>query len=311
MKIVALAGGVGGAKMVFGLARSHPAVDLTVIVNTGDDFDHLGLRICPDIDTICYTLASLANSDTGWGRSDESWNFITELKTLGGDDWFRIGDKDLATHIERTNRLRKGQPLSKIIHDFCDLWNVKQLVLPMSDQKVATIVCTIDYGDLHFQDYFVKNKCKPEIKGFRFDGINNAEPAPGVINSIEQADVIVICPSNPWVSIDPILKIDKILPSLRQKSIIAISPIINGKSIKGPAAKMYSELGIQPSALAIAEHYKKLIKAIVIDDQDVSLAKDITDLGIIPFITNIIMNTSEDKQNFGKDVLNYIDRIIR
>jgi len=311
MKIVALAGGVGGAKMVFGLAKAHAALDLTVVVNTGDDFDHLGMRICPDIDTICYTLAGLANPDTGWGRFDESWNFITELKALGGDDWFRIGDKDLATHVERTNRLNNGQPLSKIVKDFCDRWNVKQHVLPMSDQKVATIVCTTNNGELPFQDYFVKKKCEPAIKSFRFDGINNADPAPGVIDSIEQADVIVICPSNPWVSIDPILNISKILPYLRQKTIIAISPIVDGKSIKGPAAKMYSELGIQPSALAVAKHYKKLIKAIVIDDQDISLADDITRLGIISFNTNIVMKTSEDKLNLGKDVLNFIDRIIR
>jgi LPPG:FO 2-phospho-L-lactate transferase len=311
MKIVALAGGVGGAKMVFGLAKAQTDLDLTVIVNTGDDFDHLGLRICPDLDTICYTLAGIVNPDTGWGRLDESWNFISELKALGGEDWFRIGDKDMATHIERTKRLNNGQPLSRIVQDFCDIWNVKYQILPMSDQKVETIVSTIEYGDLPFQDYFVKNNCTPTVKGFRFDGINNARPAPGVINSIEQADVIVICPSNPWVSIDPILKIDKILPSLGQKKIIAISPIVEGKTIKGPAAKMYTELGIEPSAFAIAKHYKNLIEAIVIDDQDISLAKEISNLGIIPFNSNIIMKTSEDKYNLGKDVLNFIDRIIR
>jgi len=311
MKIVALAGGVGGAKLIFGLARASDTLDLTVIVNTGDDFDHLGMRICPDIDTICYTLAGLANPDTGWGRVDESWNFITELKAIGGEDWFRLGDKDLATHVERTKRLNEGQTLSKIIKDFCDLWNVKHLVLPMSDQEVATIVSTLEYGEIPFQDYFVKKKCEPTIMSFRFAGINNADPAPGVIDSIEQADAIVICPSNPWVSIDPIINIANILPSLRQKTIIAISPIVGGKSIKGPAAKMYSELGIQPSAFAIAKHYQNLIKAIVIDDQDISLKKDITNLGIIPFNTNIVMKTPEDKINLGKDVLNYIDRIIR
>jgi len=311
MKIVALAGGVGGAKLIFGLARASDTLDLTVIVNTGDDFDHLGMRICPDIDTICYTLAGLANPDTGWGRVDESWNFITELKAIGGEDWFRLGDKDLATHVERTKRLNEGQTLSKIIKDFCDLWNVKHLVLPMSDQEVATIVSTLEYGEIPFQDYFVKKKCEPTIKSFRFAGINNADPAPGVIDSIEQADAIVICPSNPWVSIDPIINIANILPSLRQKTIIAISPIVGGKSIKGPAAKMYSELGIQPSAFAIAKHYQNLIKAIVIDDQDISLKKDMTNLGIIPFNTNIVMKTPEDKINLGKDVLNYIDRIIR
>jgi len=310
MKIVALAGGVGGAKLVFGLSKTQTELDLTVIVNTGDDFDHFGLRICPDIDTICYTLAGIANPDTGWGRSDESWNFISEIKTLGGEDWFRIGDKDLAIHFERTKRLNCGQPLNKIIKDFCTLWKIKETVLPMSDQRVSTIVCTNEYGALPFQDYFVKKKCSPTINGIHFDGIEEAKPAPGVINSIEEADAIVICPSNPWVSIDPILKVPNVLTSLKRKRIIAISPIIEGKSIKGPAAKMYSELGIEPSALAVATHYKELIDAIIIDDQDISLAKEISLLGIFPFNTNIIMKTSEDKIDLGKDVLNFIDRIM-
>lgn len=311
MKIVALAGGVGGAKMVFGLAQASDSIDLTVIVNTGDDFNHLGLRICPDIDTVCYTLAGLANQDTGWGRLDESWNFNKELKILGGADWFRIGDRDLATHIERSIRLKEGQPLSKIVHDFCVHWNVKHMVIPMSDQEVATIVDTNEFGELQFQDYFVKKKCEPTISGFRFEGIKQAVPAPGVIASIEQADAIVICPSNPWVSIDPILNFPEVLCHIKQKKVIAVSPIVCGKSIKGPAAKMYSEIGIEPSPLAVANHYKKFLSAIVIDNQDVSYKKKITDLGIISFTTNIIMKTSDDKVNLGKDVLNYIDRIIR
>lgn len=311
MKIVALAGGVGGAKLVFGLAKASETLDLTIIVNTGDDFDHLGFRICPDLDTICYTLAGLANPDTGWGRINESWNFITELKALGGHDWFRIGDKDMAIHVERTARLKKGQPLSRIVKDFCEIWKINNLVLPMSDQKVETIVSTNEYGELPFQDYFVKKRCEPTIKGFKFNGINRAKPAPGVINSIEQADAIVICPSNPWVSIDPILHVTNILPELRKKTILAISPLVSGKAIKGPAAKMYTELGIKPSAFSVAKHYKNLIKSIVIDNQDLQLSKDIIDLGIIPFNTNIIMNSDEDKLNLGKDVLNFIDRLIK
>ena len=311
MKIVALAGGVGGAKMVDGLARADTTLNLTIIVNTGDDFNHLGLRICPDIDTVCYTLAGLANPETGWGRIDESWHFITELKKLGGDDWFLIGDKDLATHIERTKRLNEGQMLSRIVHDFCRSWNVEHQVLPMSDQPVSTIVCTKEYGELSFQDYFVRKECTPIIKSFRFEGIKNAIPAPGVIDSIELADIVVICPSNPWVSIDPILNIANILPSLKKKVVIAISPIVGGKSIKGPAAKMYMELGIQPSALSVAKHYREIIKAIVFDNQDLSLSKGIARLGIIPFNTNIVMKTTEDRLNLGQDVLDYIDRILR
>lgn len=310
MKIVALAGGVGGAKMVYGLAKASKTLDLTIIVNTGDDFDHLGLRICPDLDTICYTLAELANPDTGWGRCDESWNFLTELRILGGEDWFRIGDKDLATHIERTERLRKGQLLSEIVQDFCDLWDIRHQVIPMSNQKVSTTVITNEFGEVSFQDYFVKKKCEPTVSGFRFEGINHAYPAPGVIDSIEKADAVVICPSNPWVSIDPILQLSEVTSKLKDKIIISISPIVEGKSIKGPAAKMYSELGIEPSALSIAEHYKDLIDAIVIDNQDYKYQKEITDLGIITYTTNIIMTSPEDKLNLGKDVLNYINRII-
>ena len=310
MKIVALAGGVGGAKMVYGLAKASETLDLTIIVNTGDDFDHLGLRICPDLDTICYTLADLANSDTGWGRSNESWNFLSELRIIGGEDWFRIGDKDLAIHIERTERLRKGQLLSDIVHDFCKLWDIKHQVIPMSNQKVSTIVLTNEFGEVSFQDYFVKKKCEPTVSGFRFEGINHAYPAPGVIASIEKADAVVICPSNPWVSIDPILQLSEITSKLKDKKIISISPIVEGKSIKGPAAKMYSELGIEPSALSIAEHYRDLIDAIVIDNQDSKYQKFITDLGIKTYTTNIIMTSLEDKLNLGKDVLNYINRII-
>jgi LPPG:FO 2-phospho-L-lactate transferase len=310
MKIVAFAGGVGGAKLIDGLARTLSPLDLTIIVNTGDDFDHLGMRICPDLDTICYTLAGLANPDTGWGRENESWNVLTGLKILGGPDWFLIGDKDLATHLERTRRLKEGQPLSQIFQDFCKSWNIKHKVLPMSDQPVSTIISTHEFGDLSFQDYFVRKKCEPSIKGIRFEGIKAALPAPGLIESIEQADVIVICPSNPWVSIDPILNIAGILPSLIQKPSIAISPIINGKAIKGPAAKMYSEFGIQPSALAVAKHYEKLIKAIVIDNHDLTLADDITRLGIVPFMTNIIMKSTADRLQVTQDVLNYIERIL-
>lgn len=309
MKIVALAGGVGGAKMVDGLVRAQPDIDLTVVVNTGDDFEHLGLYICPDIDTICYTLAGIANPLTGWGRNDDSWKFIEELKILGGDDWFLIGDKDLATHFERTRRLKDGQSLSAIVKDFCLKWKVNYPILPMSNEKVATIVCTEEFGELSFQDYFVRKKSEPIITGFRFEGIEKASPAPGVINSIEQADAIVICPSNPWVSIGPILQLPNLLETLQKKPIIAISPIVGGKSIKGPAAKMYSELGIEPSAISVARHYKDIIKAIVIDELDFPLEKDIIQLGIIPFCTNTIMKNNADRLQLGQDVLNYIDRI--
>ena len=200
--VVALAGGVGGAKLADGLARLLPPENLTIIVNTGDDFVHWGLNISPDLDTVCYTLAGLANAETGWGRKDESWNVFENVKNLGGEDWFRMGDRDLATHLERTRRLKTGEPLSAITRDFCLRWGIRPTVLPMTDDPVPTIVDTIEMGELAFQEYFVHQRCQPTVKGFRFDGVERAQPAPGVVEAIRSADVIVFCPSNPWVSID-------------------------------------------------------------------------------------------------------------
>src|SRR5512142_840695 len=194
MKVVALAGGVGGAKLADGLAQVLPPEELTVIVNTGDDFEHLGLYISPDLDTVCYTLAGLANPETGWGRADESWQAISNLEVLGGPGWFRLGDRDLATHLERTRLLREGLSLSTIVRRFCEAWKVGPCVLPMSDQPVATIVRT-DEGELAFQEYFVHRHCEPSVKGFEFRGAENAAPAPGALEALEAADVVVICPS--------------------------------------------------------------------------------------------------------------------
>src|SRR5512145_1834632 len=212
MKIIALAGGVGGAKLAYGLTRILPREDLTIIVNTGDDFEHYGLYISPDLDTVCYTLAGLANPETGWGRVNETWNVIQNAKALGGPGWFNLGDQDLGTHIERTRRLREGQTLSQITKDFCQAWGVRHTILPMSDQAVRTIVET-DEGNLAFQEYFVHRRCEPRVRGFRFDGIDIAEPAPGAKEAVDCADAIIICPSNPWVSVDPILQTFALTPA--------------------------------------------------------------------------------------------------
>lgn len=306
MKIVALAGGVGGAKLAHGLAQILPPQDLTVIVNTGDDFEHLGLSISPDLDTVCYTLAGLANFETGWGRADESWNAIANLKHLGGPDWFNLGDRDLGTHLERTRRLREGQPLSQVTHDFCKAWGVDVTILPMSDQPVRTIVET-DQGDLAFQEYFVHRRCEPRVKGFRFDGIEKAEAAPGVVAAIQAADVIVICPSNPWVSVDPILKVLQ-LPSdvHRPTPTVAISPIIGGQAVKGPAARMYAELGIQPSALAVAKHYHRLLSGFVLDEVDANLAHQIQ---IPTLVTNTLMKSLTDRATLAQAVLHFMRKL--
>jgi len=302
MKIVALAGGVGGAKLVHGLAQILPPEDLTVIVNTGDDFEHYGLYISPDLDTVCYTLAGLANPETGWGRVDESWVAIENAKRLGGPGWFNLGDQDLGTHLERTRRMRTGQTLSQITREFCKAWGVGPAVFPMSDQPVRTIVET-DEGELAFQEYFVHRRCEPRVKGFRFEGAEIAEAAPGALVVLESADAVVICPSNPWVSIDPILRLTRISKS---NITVAVSPIIGGQAVKGPAAKMYAELGIQPSALAVAGHYGGLLNGFVLDNLDEELAKQID---IPTLTTDTLMNHLTKREKLAEDVLNFIRRL--
>ena len=313
MKIVALAGGVGGAKLAHGLAQILAPEDLTVIVNTGDDFEHLGLTICPDLDTVCYTLAGLANPETGWGRINESWNTISNIEKLGGPNWFRLGDQDIATHLERTRRLKEGQSLSQITRDFCNAWGIKHTILPMSDSPVQTIVDT-DEGELAFQEYFVHRRCEPKVKGFRFEGVQFAEPAPGAREAIELAEAIVICPSNPWVSVDPILRVIPLTPAKRPfshgkrgwgegKKVIAVSPIIGGKTVKGPAAKMFMELGIEPSALAVAEHYRGLLSGFVLDSIDAELS---TKISVKTLVTDTLMKNLTDRTRLAMDVLHFV-----
>jgi LPPG:FO 2-phospho-L-lactate transferase len=301
MKITALAGGVGGAKLAHGLAQVLAPEDLTVIVNTGDDFEHLGLYICPDLDTVCYTLAGLANPETGWGRAGETWNTIANIETLGGPAWFRLGDSDIATHLERTRRLKEGQALSKITRDFCSSWGIKHTILPMTDVPVRTMVNT-EEGELAFQEYFVHRHCEPRVTSFRFDGVEVAEPAPGAREALESADAVVFCPSNPWVSIDPILSVIKEI----NKPIIAVSPIIGGKAVKGPAAKMYTELGIEPSALAVAKHYRTILTGFVLDTTDLESEIQIKDLSVKTLVTDTLMNQNTDRTRLANDVLHFI-----
>ena len=305
MKVTALAGGVGGAKLAHGFAQILLPGDLTVIVNTGDDFEHYGLYICPDLDTVCYTLAGLANPETGWGRAGETWNVIENAKRLGGPDWFNLGDQDLGTHIERTRRLRADDSLSQITRDFCTAWGIKHTVLPMSDQPVRTMVET-DEGELAFQEYFVHRRCEPRVKGFRFEGVDVAQPAPGTREAIQSADAVVICPSNPWVSVDPILKVVKNI----EKPVYAISPIIGGQTVKGPAAKMYRELGIEPSALAVANHYQGLLKGFVIDTLDAELKESVRGVNMQVCVTNTLMTSHDDRMQLAMEVMRFIGEVI-
>ena len=310
MNVVALAGGVGGAKLADGLAQVLPPENLTIIVNTGDDFVHLDLNISPDLDTVCYTLAGLANPATGWGRAGETWQVLESLAQLGGPTWFRLGDSDLGLHLERTRRLRKGQPLSQVTRDFCRAWGVRAAVIPMSDDPLPTWVNT-DEGELPFQEYFVHRQCRPHVTGFRFEGVERAKPAPGVLEALEQAQLVVICPSNPWVSVDPILAVPGIRAALTKGRemgrlrILAVSPIIGGQTVKGPAAKMYAELGIQPSALSVARHYGALLAGFVLDSQDAHLAQAVQELGICPSVTNTLMVTPADRRRLAEEMLSF------
>lgn len=304
IKVVALAGGVGGAKLADGLAQVLPAANLTVIVNTADDFEHFGLSISPDLDTVCYTLAGLASPATGWGRANETQNAMRSVELLGGPTWFALGDRDLGTHLERTRRLKVGDSLSAVTADFCRAWGVQASVLPMSDQPVRTMVDT-DQGELPFQEYFVARRCEPQVRSFHFVGIEQAKPAPGLLDAITIADLAIICPSNPWVSIAPILAVPGIRGAIAEKLVIAVSPIIGGKALKGPAAKMFSELGIEPSALAVAKYYKALIRGFVFDEVDSAYSTAIRELGIMPFAAATIMQDRADRARLAGQVIEF------
>lgn len=304
-RVVALAGGVGGARLAYGLEACLPPGLLTVIVNTGDDFEHFGLKTCPDLDTVCYTLAGRANPTTGWGRSEETWSAIQTIRELEGPDWFNLGDRDLGLHLERTRRLAQGESLTQFTNRACRAWGIAATVLPMSDDATPTSVYTIERGELPFQEYFVHQQCRPQVTGFCFNNIELAHPAPGVLESIETSGLVVICPSNPWVSIGPILAVPGIKPALAAQRVVAVSPIIAGQAVKGPAAKMYAELGIEPSALSVARQYHGLLAGFVLDSSDRHLAPDIQDLGIQPLVVDTLMKTPADRQRLAQQVLEF------
>ena len=291
--------------MVYGLAGILPAGDLSVIVNTGDDFTHYGLYICPDIDIVCYHLGGLNNSFTGWGRKRDTFYAFKESVRLGGPAWFQMGDKDLGTHLERTRRLGEGQKLSEITKVFCHKWKIPSHVYPMTDDNVSTWLLTEKSGELPFQEYFVHQKCQPVVKKIIFKGAEKAKPVEKSIHEIEKAELVIICPSNPWVSIDPILSIKEIKASLKQKKVIAISPIIQGKSLKGPAAKIFKEMGIEPSALSVLEHYKEIVSGFIYDIRDVGIQDLIMQKGIISYATDTIMRNNKKKLKLAKEVINF------
>lgn len=271
-KIVALCGGVGGVKLALGLSHLLKGEELTVVINTGDDFDHLGLRICPDIDTVTYTLAGLVNPDTGWGRAEETNSFMNSFSMLGGEDWFFLGDKDLALHIERTRRLMEGETLSEVTTGIAKKLGIGARILPMSDNPVATMVETTT-GTLTFQHYFVRERCEPEVTGFYFDGLDIAKPHPDLLATLagESVDAVIICPSNPFVSIDPILSLPGVRQALRDclAPVVAVSPIVGGTAVKGPTTKMMTELEMAPTSLQVLKHYRDILNGFVLDERDI------------------------------------------
>ncbi len=309
--LLALAGGVGGAKLAAGLDRVL-GEGLTVVVNTGDDFEHLGLRISPDLDTVMYTVAGLNNPVTGWGLAGETWEFMAMLERLGGESWFRLGDRDLAVHVERTRRLNAGESLSSVTAALCNRLGIRCRIVPMSDDPLRTVVLT-DGGELSFQDYFVRLKCEPRVRGLRFDGAQLAAVSAACAGAFGAAALsgIVICPSNPYLSIDPILSVVGVGTRLRTRRsrAVAVSPIIGGRALKGPAAKIMAELGVEASALEVARHYRGLIDGFVLDRADAELAGAVAELGIEPFVTDTVMMDAADAAALAQRTLKFLEEL--
>jgi LPPG:FO 2-phospho-L-lactate transferase len=306
--IVALAGGVGGARLAVGLAAVLPPSQLAIVVNTGDDFEHHGLAISPDLDTVMYTLAGIANRVQGWGRADETWNFMAALSALGGETWFRLGDRDLAVHVLRTELLRTGVPLSEITRRLAARLGIRHWLIPMSDSPVRTRVRTADGRELSFQDYFVRLRCRPRVRGFRFAGSREAR-VPAELQRIvrKRVEAVVLCPSNPYVSIAPILSVREIREWLRKRTfpVVAVSPIVGGAALKGPAAKMMRELGVTSTALAVARHYGDRVDGWVIDRQDEKSQRAIEELGPSVIVTDTIMKTRVKSVALAKRVIEF------
>lgn len=313
-RVLALSGGVGGAKLALGLARQLPPQRLAIACNTGDDFDHLGLRICPDLDTVMYTLAGLSNPEQGWGLAGESWRVMDGLGELGGETWFRLGDRDIATHLARSQWLREGQTLSAATARLCRALGVAHPLWPMSDDPVATLVRTAD-GELAFQHYFVREQCRPAVTGFRFHGIEAARPQPELLALLrsDALGAVVICPSNPFVSVDPILAVPGLRQCLRETAapVVAVSPLVGGAAIKGPTAKMMDELALPRTALAVAEHYADVLDGFIIDRLDSDWAAPIEALGVAVQVTDTVMKTLDDRIKLAATALAFAGALAR
>ncbi len=313
-KVLALTGGVGGAKLALGLSHLLSPERLAFVVNVGDDFEHMGLHISPDIDTLLYTLADESNPETGWGRRDESWQFMAAVAELGGETWFNLGDRDLAVHIERSRALAAGETLTAAVGALARAFGINHDILPASDDPVRTVIETTQ-GDLAFQHYFVRERCEPVVTGFRFDGAPIATLNPGIDQWLDAPDLtgVIICPSNPFVSVDPILAIGGLRARLASLAaagvpVVAVSPIVGGAALKGPAAKMMRELGVPVTATQIAAHYRGLITTLVLDHADSALAGDVEALGVPTSVTGTVMTSLEDRIALAEAVLDSMSR---
>ena len=310
MKVTALAGGVGGARLAAGLEAALPERSLSVVVNTADDFDLWGLRICPDLDTVMYTLAGIANAETGWGISGETFQSLEMLGNYGEDTWFWLGDRDIATHLLRSSRLRSGETLTDITRDLCSSLGVASGILPMCDEPVATMLDTPE-GELEFQEYFVRRGQRDEVRNVRFRGIEEARPTGAVRQRLRESDAIVFCPSNPVVSLGPILAVPGMREALGEAGApkVAVSPIIGGKALKGPADKMLSSTGRASSASGVSRIYSGLVDAMVIDHADKNEAAEIESLGMRACVTDAVMRDGPDRARLAREVLRIAEEL--
>ena len=306
MKVCALAGGVGGAKLSVGLQDALAPGDLSVVVNTADDFDPWGLRVCPDLDTVMYTLAGVANPETGWGIAGESFAFLEMLSNYGEDAWFKLGDRDLATHVLRTQRLRAGETLTTVTDHLSRALGVQSNILPMCDEKVSTMLKT-PAGLLEFQEYFVRRRQKDEVLGVELWGIEDAGPTGAVLRSVAEADVILFCPSNPVVSLGPILEVPGMRDALASASApkIAVSPIVGGRALKGPADRMLASLGHDVSSAGVAALYGGVIDGMVVDRADGDQREEIEGLGMRVLVTDAVMRDAPDRERLAREVLDF------
>ncbi|MEJ5249583.1 MAG: 2-phospho-L-lactate transferase [Caldilinea sp.] len=309
LRVVALAGGVGGARLSAGLQAVLPPGALSVIVNTGDDFEHWGLTICPDLDTVMYNLAGVNNPETGWGRADDSFTVLHTMGLLGGEDWFRLGDKDLAVHLRRTEWLRQGVSLTEVTDRLRRAFGVPSHIFPMSDAPVRTLVHT-DEGDLPFQHYFVGRRCEPCVIDVSFVGAAEADLPEAAYAALLAADVVVFCPSNPYLSIDPILSVGEmrsLLKKLRAPKV-AVTPIIGGKALKGPAAKMMREMGYPVTPVTIAAHFDDVLDGFILDREDEAAAPH---MRLPTLVTDTIMRTMEDKIRLARATLDFAQSLLQ